>query len=115
MNDSDIERLRHMLDAAQAAQKSVQNETRASFETNEILGLALQKLIEIIGEAAAKVTQETRDQYPQLSRREMIAMRNVLIHGYFDINLEQVWKTVTEDIPPLIAESEKIIPSESPS
>ncbi len=43
----------------------------------------------------------------------MIGMRNILIHGYMNIDLDQVWKTITEDIPPLIAELEKIIPPET--
>lgn len=90
MNERDLVRLRHMLDAARVAHKAVQNETRASLDANQIVGFALQKAIEIIGEAAARVAQETREQYPQISWKNMIAMRNILIHAYFDVDLVQV-------------------------
>lgn len=113
MNERDLIRFRHMLDAARVAHNAVKNETRSSLDTNDVLRLALQKTIEIIGEAAAKVTQETRDQYPQLSWRKMIAMRNILIHAYFDVDPNEVWNAVIEDIPPLIAQLEAILPPET--
>jgi uncharacterized protein with HEPN domain len=114
MNERDLVRIRHMLDAARVAHQAVQNETRESLETNDILKLALQKVVEIIGEAASRVTPETRDQHPQLSWRQMIAMRNILIHAYFDVELDELWNAVTEDIPPLIAQLEAILKSEEP-
>lgn len=67
------------------------------------------KCIEIIGEAAAGVSKETQESYPQLPWAAVIGMRNRLIHTYFDINLDIVWSTVTQDIPPLSAQIEKII------
>ena len=67
------------------------------------------KLIEIIGEAAGNVTDECREHMPQISWPNIIGMRNRLVHAYFDINLDILWKTVIEDIPPLIAELEKIV------
>lgn len=113
MNERDLIRFRHMLDAARVARNAVKNETRSSLDTNDVLRLALQKTIEIIGEAA-KISQETRNQYPQISWKEIIGMRNVLIHAYMYVNYDRVWATVIEDIPPLIAELEKIIPPETP-
>lgn len=53
-----------------------------------------------------------REEFPQIPWMNIISMRNRLIHGYFDINLDIVWKTVVEDLPPLIAELEKIAPPE---
>ena len=67
------------------------------------------KSIEIIGEAASKVTQETRERYTELPWANIIAMRNRLIHVYFDIDLDRVWDTVTDDLPPLVASLEKVI------
>ena len=55
------------------------------------------------------MTQETRDEYTELPGANIIAMRNRLIHVYFDIDLDRVWDTVTDDLPPLIAALEKII------
>lgn len=115
MNERDHVRFRHMLDAARLLQKSVIGKTRASLDENELFGLGLEKAIEIIGEAAARVAPETRAQYPQLPWKVMIGMRNVLIHDYFDVDLNRVWDTVTNDIPPLIAQLEAIIPPEPPA
>lgn len=70
------------------------------------------RAVEIIGEAATRVSQETRQDYPQLPWRQMISMRNRLIHGYDDLDLEVVWDTIRNDIPPLIALLEPLVPTE---
>lgn len=72
------------------------------------LVLSLVKDVEIIGEAATNVSKECREKHPQIPWRNLIGMRNRLIHAYFDINLDVVWQTVTEDLPSLIAELEKL-------
>jgi uncharacterized protein with HEPN domain len=74
-----------------------------------MLVLAILKAVEIIGEAASKVSDETREVYPQIPWSGIVAMRNRLTHVYFDIDLERVWDTVTDDLPPLISSLEKII------
>ena len=71
---------------------------------------ALIHCIEIIGEAAAQVTKETQRQLPDLPWPSMVAMRNRLIHAYFDIDLDRVWDTVIEDLPSLIAALDRILP-----
>jgi len=68
--------------------------------------------LEIVGEAANSVTNDFREQHPQIPWKKMIELRNRLIHGYFDINLDIVWDTVLEDLPPLVADLKKIIPHE---
>lgn len=68
----------------------------------------LVKDIEIIGEAATNVSEDCREQFPHIPWRSIINMRNRLIHAYFDINLDIVWQTVTEDLPYLITELDKI-------
>ncbi|WP_449417037.1 HepT-like ribonuclease domain-containing protein [Phormidium nigroviride] len=105
-------RLRHMLDAAKEAISFAENRTRSDLDTDRMLTLSLVKSLEIIGEAAANITRERQAELPQLPWPQIIGMRNRLIHGYFDIKLDVVWKTLTDDLPPLIAELEKIIPSE---
>lgn len=112
MRKDDLIRLRHMLDSAREAVYFTQNKARSSLDTDRKLVLALVKSIEIIGEAAANVTKECRKDFPQIPWLNIIGMRNRLIHAYFDINLDIVWKTVTEDLPPLIIELEKIVPPE---
>ena len=68
--------------------------------------------IEIIGEAARRVSQETREKYPQIPWREMTSMRNLVIHEYDVVDINQVWDTVQNKIPPLIKELAKIVPPE---
>lgn len=97
-------RLRHMLDAAREVVLSVRGHDRAELEKNHIWALGLVKCIEIIGEAAAHVELETKNMYPQIVWAQIIVMRNRLVHAYFDIDPDQVWKAVTEDLPPLIME-----------
>ncbi|MBI5888204.1 MAG: DUF86 domain-containing protein [Deltaproteobacteria bacterium] len=109
MRKDDIVRLKHMLDAAKEARSFASNKKRSDLDANRQLTLALLKDIEIIGEAASKVSEETKAKYPSMPWLDIINMRNRLIHAYFDIDLEIVWDTVTKDIPPLIAELEKIV------
>ena len=97
-----------MLDAAREAESFSQNKTRNSLDTDRKLALALVKCIEIIGEAAAQISNESREALPQIPWADIIGMRNRLIHAYFDINLDILWKPVVEDLPPLVAELEKI-------
>ena len=109
MRNDDVVRLRHMLDAAREACGFVNEKVREDLDSGRQLALALVKDIEIIGEAASRVSVETRMAYPDLPWQESIAMRNRLIHGYFAINLDIVWSTVSDELPPLIAELERIL------
>ena len=109
MLKADRIRLQHMLDAANEAMASVRGRTRSDLDRDRIWALGLVKCVEIIGEAAARTGQETRDLYPQIPWIQIVAMRNRLIHVYFDIDLDQVWKAVTEDIPHLAAELRNIL------
>jgi uncharacterized protein with HEPN domain len=111
MRKDDLIRLHHMLAAATEAMSFTKNQTRTSLDENRMLTLSIIKELEIVGEAAAKVTQECRVNCPQIPWANIISMRNRLIHAYFDIDLDIVWQTINEDLPPLIGELEKIIPS----
>lgn len=109
MNRDDEVRLKHMLDAAQEAKSFVVGLERTALDTNRMLVLAVIKDIEIIGEAASKVSDECQKEYPQIPWQDIKGMRNHLIHRYFKVNLDQVWSTLQDDLPPLIAELEKIL------
>jgi len=114
MRRDDEVRLRHMLDAAKEAVTFVKGCTRGDLGNNRLLTLALTKSIEIIGEAAAKIGPECREEYPVIPWAAIVGMRNRLIHGYFDIDVDRVWDTVVHDLPPLIAELEKILEPDAP-
>ncbi len=113
MNSDDLVRLLHMLEASREAVEFLKDQQRDVLNQDRKLALALVKDIEIIGEAASRVSEECQQNYAQIPWPQIIAMRNRLIHAYFEIDLEIVWKTVTEDLPPLIIELEKLIPPES--
>lgn len=98
----DDTRLRHMLDATKQAQMFMQGRSREDLDTNPMLLLAVVKVIEIIGEAAAKVSPERQATMSQIPWPQMVSMRNRLTHAYFDIDTEVVWQTIVEDLPELI-------------
>lgn len=112
MKRNDLIRIRHILDAVNEALSFARNRTRADLASDRMLTLSLIKSIELMGEAASKVSSETREENPRIPWESMIAMRNRLIHVYFDIDVDRVWDTVTEDLPVLKAAVEETISSE---
>lgn len=113
MLKADLIRLRHMLDAAKEAITFSKNKNRSDLYANRMLTLSIVKSIEIIGEAASTVTKQFREKHKEIPWANIVAMRNRLIHVYFDIDLDRVWDTVTDDLPPLIATLENAISKES--
>ena len=109
MRRDDFFRIRHMLEAAKEAFSFGACQKRNELEMDRMRTLSIVKSIEIIGEAATKVSKETRGQFSELPWSDIVAMRNRLIHVYFDIDLDRVWDTITDDLPPLIASLEKIV------
>jgi uncharacterized protein with HEPN domain len=91
-----------MLDYAMSVQRMVAERSRADLERDEMLRLALTRAIEVIGEAAGKVSASGRDAYPDIPWSQMAAARNRLIHGYDTVNLDILWHIATQDLPPLI-------------
>jgi len=114
MRPEDRIRLQHMLDAAEDALRFASGLTRADLDTNRMATFAIVRAVEIIGEAAATVSDETKRGYADLPWGSMIAMRHRLIHAYYDIDLNQVWDTITEDLPPLIARLQEILADARP-
>ncbi len=109
----DVVRLRHMLEAAQEAAAFARNRTRQDLYGDRMLSFALVHAIEIIGEAASKVSPEGRSACPSLPWASIIGMRNRLIHAYFDVDLDRVWETIADDLPPLIAALEAVLSQET--
>jgi uncharacterized protein with HEPN domain len=109
MFEDDVVRIRHILDAAREAVAFSKGRIRADLNTDRKLNLSLVRLLEIIGEAAMAISPQFRQKYSGLPWKNMIGMRDRLIHGYFDVNLDVVWETVTHDLPSLIAQLEKTL------
>jgi len=87
--------------AIDAARRFVEGRDRRDLESDEMLLFALVRAIEIIGEAASRVGSEARAQLPEVPWPEVVAMRNRLIHAYFDVNRDILWSTVAEALPRL--------------
>ena len=108
----DLLRLHHMLDAAEEIIQFSKNKTRKDLDSDRKLNLAIVHLLEIIGEAANGLSVELQKKYSDVPWHVMVSMRNRLIHGYFDIDLDIVWKTTQNDIPKLTKTLKKIISEE---
>ena len=106
----DLVRLRHMLDAARKARQFVQGRERFDLETDEMLSLAVVRLLEIVGEAAAHVTEPVQVILPGIPWRQITGTRNRLIHGYFAVDLDIIWAILQNDLPPLITQLEQVLP-----
>ena len=102
MDTLDRVRLEHMLEAAQEALTFAEGKTRADLESNRMLAHALVECLRIVGEAARQVSSETHQQYPAIPWRDIIGMRNLLVHEYFRIDHDIVWQTVTVELPALV-------------
>lgn len=109
MRPDDAIRLRHMLDAAREAMSFAAGRSRDDLERDRMLVLAIVKDVEIIGEAASRATAAAQAAHPEIPWAQIIAMRNRLIHAYFDVDLQVVWDTVTEDLPQLVALLEPLV------
>jgi uncharacterized protein with HEPN domain len=103
MQPDDEVRLRHLVDAARTAAEFVEGRERGDLDADEMLRLALTKLVEIVGEAAKQVSPSGRAEFPDVPWSAAARTRDRLVHHYFDIDLDVLWKTVTEDLPALLA------------
>jgi uncharacterized protein with HEPN domain len=102
--------LRHMLEHAREAAAMIVGKDRSDLDASRMLSLALVRLIEIIGEAANRVSKTRQKQLSQIPWPLIVGMRNRLIHGYVVVDLDIVWQTVTEELPSLITILEGIVP-----
>ena len=104
----DAARLRHLLQAGRKAVKLTRGKARSDLNKDEVLGLALVRLLEIVGEAAHGLSGGFTGSHPDIPWLSMTGMRNRLIHGYFDVDLDLVWQTVTVELPPLLRKLARI-------
>lgn len=94
--------MRQMLDFARKAIAMATGRQRHDLESDEVLQLALTRAVEVVGEAAARVSEAARNRHPGIPWRDIVGMRNRLIHGYDAVDLDLLWDTVTVDLPPLV-------------
>ncbi len=99
-----------MLIAARRASKYAEGVSRGDFEADLLLQDGVVHQIQIVGEAAGRVTEELKDAHPEIPWRRVIGMRHWLVHGYRNLDLDRVWDTAQNWLPPLIAALQPLVP-----
>lgn len=104
MRVEDLVRIRHMIDAAENAVIFVAGRSRVDLQDDKMLQFALVRAVEIIGEAASRVSDETRATSPGIPWQAIVGMRNRLVHAYFDVDADVLWAAVKNEVPVLLAQ-----------
>ena len=114
MQKDDLVYAGHMLDTARKAASKVVGKTRAEYDQDENLRLALAPLIQSLGEAARRVSAAFQQAHPEIPWKQIVGMRHKVVHDYLHVDYDIVWAVVTADLPPLIADLDKFVPPVSP-
>ena len=101
-------RLEHILEAIEKALEFTENVSFEEYKTNTMLRYAVVKCVEIVGEASYKLTNEIREQHPEINWRDIITMRHILVHGYYQTEDKIVWDVVKDYLPLLKEQIRKI-------
>jgi uncharacterized protein with HEPN domain len=100
--ENDVTRLKHIYEAAEKARYYASGKKRTDLDEDELLMLALTRLVEIIGEASNYLSDAFRDNNPTIPWTSIIRMRNQLIHAYFRVDADVLWNTIQSDLPILM-------------
>jgi uncharacterized protein with HEPN domain len=103
-----------IVDAARTAIEATRGIDSVDYERNAVLRLAAERCIEIIGEAANRVSEELRDAHPEIPWQKMVSQRNVLAHEYRDVRHEKIWSVLRDHLPQLLAQLEPLLPPPPP-
>ena len=101
--------LRHMLDHAEETILIAQGRSRNDLDRDRLLALSLIKLVEIIGEAAGRVSTKVKDSYPGIPWKQIVGTRNRLIHGYDEIDYDVLWRIISIELAPLVKQIQEIL------
>lgn len=100
--EKDEVRLRHMLEASEQALQFAHGRKRADLDADAMLRFAMSHAITIVGEAASKVSEPTRAALPGIPWPAIVGMRHRLVHAYFDVDADVLWKSTNESLPGLV-------------
>ena len=95
----DVVFLRHMLDAIDRVGDAVSRTTDDHFKADWVIQDAIIRELQIVGEAAGRVTRELAGSHPEIPWTEITGLRHKLVHDYFVVDLDVVWETATVDVP----------------
>lgn len=109
MQPADLIRIRHIVEAVEAARQFAEGRTRRDLDTDLMLFFALVRAVEIVGEAASQLSEEARRTIPDVPWPRVVGMRNRLVHAYFEVDRDILWITVTEALPPLAARLRRVL------
>jgi len=101
--------LRQMLDHARELGELARGRSAADLERDRVFELAVMRLLEVIGEAARRVSEPTRVAHPEIPWADIWGMRNALIHAYDQVDHARVWRTIEADLPALVRQLERIL------
>jgi len=114
-DDRDLAFLFDMLRHARGAARAIEGRTREDYAGDENLRLAVERRLEIIGEAAGRISDEFKASRPEIPWRKIVAQRNVLAHGYAEIEDDIIWQVVTVSVPELLDLLERLVPDDAGS
>ncbi len=115
MRSDDYVYVGHMLDMTRKAIGLIQGKSRLDYDRDETLRFALAHLVQVIGEAARRVSKEFCDAQPQIPWKAIVGMRHKVVHDYMNVDEDVVWDTVSRELAPLAAALERIAPPEPPA
>ena len=107
-------RLRDMLDAAGAAVRVLGARSAKELEDDEVLSLAVPHAVEIIGEAASRLSPSFCAAHPEIPWSEVTGMRHRIVHDSFAVDYQRLWDTVRNDLPQLIAQLQRLLKESDP-
>jgi uncharacterized protein with HEPN domain len=110
MPRDDEARIGHMIEAAKTLARFVERRGRRDLDSDQMLLFACTHAVLIIGEAASNLSEDRRDAYPTIPWPQIVAMRNRLVHAYFDIDHDVLWRTATEEVPMLLMQLTSRVP-----
>jgi uncharacterized protein with HEPN domain len=108
--ERDVSYLWDMLDSARRALEFTRGSSLADYADNAMLHLAVERAIQIIGEAANRVSPAFQQAHPEIPWRRIVAQRNVLVHEYGDVEHSLIWDLVQQYLPSLVEHLEPLIP-----
>lgn len=112
MSKSDFIYIEHIIDSGNKIITFLEDKTKEEFDSDEKLRLAVIHLLQIIGEAAGRISIEFCNKHPEIPWKAIIGMRNKVVHDYLGVDENIVWDTATNELPQLINKLEKLLKAE---